>query len=258
MLARMMQLAKAYFERTSELWSQKAYARFAVRMVLPPVFAVLLFMLLYYVVGGVAGFLHMHASELAAMGLLLWGFAGWLDEHKAKRLSFRQREMEERERREKIARMEYAATQDRTYTEQGKIIFTVARELGALGIIPPTRLSNIFSPSRTIAKEKGAFFLALFLLQKDRETVDVDLLRETLQMKIDQRLMAGDFPSIDAQHIYDGRVYSGFVVDYVRDSQGFVEVYTVLVDDAYCRYRQARDLMADLPARPTDLRDMEF
>lgn len=77
-------------------------------------------------------------------------------------------------------------------------------------------------------------------------------------MKVDQRLTAGEYPAIEVRHIYHGRAYSGFAVDSVRDSQGFIEVYTVLVDDAYCRYRQERDLMADLPALPVDRRDIDY
>lgn len=105
--------------------------------------------------------------------------------------------------------------------------------MGPLGIVPPATLSHIYSPGRTIPVAKGTVNLNLFLLQKDRETVDTDLLKHTLQTKINQRLQAGEFPGIPDQYVYRGRVYSGLVVDRVRDSTGgFVEVYTAFVDDA--------------------------
>ena len=133
------------------------------------------------------------------------------------------------------------------------------RELGPLGIVPPATLSNIYSPRRTIPKANGTVNLSLFLLQKDREAVDADLLMHTLQVKIDQRLQAGEFPGIPEQHIYRGRVYSGFAVDMVRDSPGgFVEVYTALVDDAYCRYRQNRELNSYRLLPPVDRRDTDY
>ena len=110
-----------------------------------------------------------------------------------------------------------------------------------------------------IPKANGTVSLSLFLLQKDRETVDTDLLKHIAQTKIDQRLQAGEFPGIPDQHVYRGRVYSGLTVDMVRDSSGgFVEVYTTLVDDAYCRYRENRELNGYRLLPSVDRRDTDY
>lgn len=128
-----------------------------------------------------------------------------------------------------------------------------------MGIVPPATLSNIYSPGRTIPRANGTVSLSLFLLQKDCESVDTDLIKHTLQTKIDQRLQAGEFPGIPEQYMFRGRVYSGLAVDQVRDSMGgFVEVYTAFVDDAYCRYRENRELNKYRLLSPVDRRDTDY
>lgn len=216
--------------------------------------------MLICVMDNVINFLRFNYSKLIFAGLLLWCFIAWWDDHKAKQQKFRQLEREEEEREEYRARMDYGSTKDATYIEEGKILFDVSKELGGLGIVPPMRLSNLYSPSRTIPKMNGAFFFCLFLLQKDREVVDTELIRHTLQTKIDQRLTAGEYPGVDAKYTYRGRTYSGFVIDRVRDDSGggFVEVYTVLVNNAYCRYKQDRALSGDAPSTFVDRRDVDY
>lgn len=168
-------------------------------------------------------------------------------------------EQEIRERQDYSDRLEAARTQDATYTEQAKIIFSFVREVGALGIVPPTTVRNIYSPGRMVSKANGSVTASLYLLQKDCETVDTALLKHTLQTKIGQRLQAGEFPGIPEQHVYRGWVYSRVTADMVRDSVGgFVEVYTALVNDAYCRYQQNRELNSYRLLSSTDHRDTDY
>lgn len=120
------------------------------------------------------------------------------------------------------------------------------------------RPSDLYSPNRMIYVSNRTVGLSLFLLQKDREKVDINLLKHTLQTKVDQRLQAGEFPDIPAQHVYQGRVYSGFVIDMIRDNDGYLNVYTALVNDAYCRYRENRELNKYRLLPSVDRRDTDY
>ena len=247
-----------YVNTVSSLWESKKYVRSIASFAIPPILIGIAIIATTRFVVWVIWFLRTYYIELIVAALILWAFVGWLDSHREKKQKLREWEQENSAREAYKARLDYETTKEATYIEQGKIIFDVARELGVLGIVPPMRMSNIYSPSRMIPKANGTFSLALFLLQKDREQVDVELLRQTLQTKIDQRLIAGEYPAIEEKHLYKGRAYSGFIVDSVRESQGYVELYTVLTNDAYCRYRQERDLMAFLPDTPVDRRDIDY
>lgn len=239
-------------------WENGHYVRAILHFLIPILVIALLTALIAKTVVAVTTFLRFHYTQLVVAGLVLWGFVGWLDGHKERRWKLHVEEEQERERKVRAAQREYAATKDSTYVMQAQLLFSVVRSLGSLGIVPPTRLSDIYSPCRTIPKMNGAVILCQFLLQKDGEEVDLDLLQRMLQTKIDQRLSTGEFPGISAKFVYDGRSYSGLCIDSVHDSEGYVEVYTVLVNDAYCLYRQDRDLTADIYTPPIDRRDIDY
>lgn len=245
-------------EYLRKLWAQKRYIRAVITFVVPPVSIALALIFIITGISAVVNFVRHYYAQLIFAALILWAFAAWWDKHKNERLKRKQIEIEQEEREKYMARKEYAATKDATYTEQAKILFDVAREIGGLGIIPPMRLSNLYSPSRTIPKLNGEVTLCQYLLEKDREIVDTEQIKQTLQTKIDQRLMAGEFPYVPETHIYRGRTYSGFVIDTVRDGEGYLEVYTALVNDAYCRYVEHRDLNGDILLPPVDRRDIHY
>lgn len=246
-------------ESISELWAEGQYLRAILTFILPPVIIALLIILIALTVTTVLGFLRRYYPQLIMAALAVWAFLAWWDKHKAEQVQLEREAQDVRERQNYSDRLEAAQTKDATYTTQAKILFSVVRELGPLGIVPPATLSNIYSPGRTIPVAKGTVNLSLFLLQKDCESVDTDLIKHTLQTKIDQRLQAGEFPGIPEQHVYRGRVYSGLAVDQVRDSMGgFVEVYTVLVDDAYCRYCERRNLNSSILLPSVDRRDTDY
>lgn len=245
--------------RVQNLWTEGSYIRASVTVLVPLVIVALALIFLGLGISAVVNFLRFHYAELIAAALVLWAFVAWRDKRKADDIEIRRKEQEMRERQKYTEQYEAAQTETATYEAQAKVLFSVARELGALGIVPPATLSNIYSPGRMIPKANGTVSLSLFLLQKDRETVDTDLLKHIAQTKIDQRLQAGEFPGIPDQHVYRGRVYSGLTVDMVRDSSGgFVEVYTTLVDDAYCSYRENRELNGYRLLPSVDRRDTDY
>lgn len=246
-------------EHTQELWTGGHYIRAILTFLLPLIAVGMAIGLMIMGITALFGFFRQYYAQLIMAALIMWAFIAWWDKHKAEQIRLERESQDVREREVYTDRLEAARTKDATYTEQAKILFSVVRELGPLGIVPPATLSNIYSPGRTIPVAKGTVNLSLFLLQKDCESVDTDLIKHTLQTKIDQRLQAGEFPGIPEQHVYRGRVYSGLAVDQVRDSMGgFVEVYTVLVDDAYCRYCERRNLNSSILLPSVDRRDTDY
>lgn len=158
-------------------------------------------------------------------------------------------EQKERQRQETIR--EKAQAQDSIYEKMGKALWEIARGLGALGIVPPNRLGDIYAPGRIIPKMGGEVLLGLYLLQKSRDDVDTETLITTMQTKADQMFTAGDFLGFDEK-------YEGLAIVRVKDSVGFVEVYAALVDESYKRYKLNGDLDRDVPSSSIDRRDMDY
>lgn len=193
-------------------------------------------------------------SALVVLVAIFSIFAYFLD----RRAERKREEEERRERMRQEAIKEKARTMDITYRKMAKVVWNIARELGPLGIVPPNRLDEIYSPGRMISAKGGEVLLGLYLLQKSRDEVETDVLIYTMQTKADQKIVAGEFPEIPKEFIFQGRVYSGFSIDAVRDSRGFVEVYTVLTDESYCQYKLDNEIEKDAPSPSVDRRDIDY
>lgn len=243
---------------TTELWEDRRYIRSILTCLLPPVLIGLILVLIIKAVIAGFNFLCRYYAQLIFAAFAICVFVAWLDKRRADKIDLERQEQDIRERRDYSDKLETALTEDATYVAQAYVIFDVAKELGPLGIVPPMRPSDLYSPNRMIYVSNRTVGLSLFLLQKDREKVDINLLKHTLQTKVDQRLQAGEFPDIPAQHVYQGRVYSGFVIDMIRDNDGYLNVYTALVNDAYCRYRENRELNKYRLLPSVDRRDVDY
>lgn len=258
MLEKIKQIFNYWANTVAQFGNERRYF-LAILTFLPPIVLVaLLAVLIIKVITACFNFFHRYYVELIIATIAICVLIAWCDKRRAEKFRQKQAEREQEEHDRYMARKEYAATKDATYIEQGKMLFDVAREASGLGLIPPMRLSNLYSPSRTIPKLNGEVTLCQYLLEKDREVVDVELVKQTLQTKVNQRLMAGEFPGIPETHTYRGRTYSGFVIDAVRDGEGYLEVYTALANDAYCRYKERRELNSDRLAPPVDRRDVDY
>ncbi|MDU3679300.1 MAG: hypothetical protein E7G07_04660 [Flavonifractor plautii] len=206
----------------------------------------------------VAAFLDRYLIGIGIAAAAVW----WLLDQRSKRKAAReeQKRLEQERERARWVR-DYEATKDATYTKEGKMVLGVVKEMGSMGIVPPRRLSDIYSPGRTIPIGGGKAMLCQYLIEKARGIeVDEEQFASVLQTKIDQRLAADEWPDVKAQHVYDGRVYSGFTVHKVRDSSdgGYLEVYTALVNDAYCRYLLDQEMGKDAPPPSADRRDIDY
>lgn len=259
MLEKGKELFYKWCNKVNEFREDERYILSILILFLPPILIGLLIILIIKAITAGFNFLCQHFSQLIFAVFAICVFVAWLDKRKADNLENERKAQDIRERRDCCDKLEAAKTKDATYVAGAKVLFPVSRELGPLGIVPPATLSNIYSPGRTVPVANGTVNLSLYLLQKDCETIDTDLLKHTLQMKIDQRLQAGEFPGLPEQHVYRGRVYSGFAVDMVRDSPGgFVEVYTALVNDSYCQYRERRNLNSSILLPSVDRRDTDY
>ena len=254
MLEKIKQFLNNWAGNVREYWDAGYRFRAGFTFIVPPILVALTIILLFLGVSAVFDFLRRYYAQLFFMAVGICVFVAWLDKRKADNLENERKAQDIRERRDCSDRLEAAKTKDATYVAGAKILFPSVRELGPLGIVPPATLSSIYSPGRTVPVANGSVNLSLYLLQKDCETVDTDLLK-----RIDQKLQAGEFPGIPEQHVYRGRVYSGFAVDMVRDSMGgFVEVYTALVNDSYCQYRERRNLNSGILLPSIDHRDTDY
>lgn len=181
---------------------------------------------------------------------------GCLLDERAKR---KRVEAERLEQLRQEAIRENARTADATYTKMAKVVYEIAHDLGPVGILPPHMLSDIYSTGeRMIPMQEGAVMLGLFTLQKSGDTVDTDVLSFTMQEKINKKLTTGELPGIVCNIAYKNRVYSGFIIDAVVDRPGFVEVYTVLTDENYCRFKMECEQSKSVPALTVDRRDTDY
>lgn len=259
MLEKIKQFLNNWAGNVREYWDAGYRFRAGFTFIVPPILVALTIILLFLGVSAVFDFLRRYYAQLFFMAVGICIFVAWLDKRKADNLENERKAQDIRERQNYSDQFEAARTKDATYVAGAKIVFPCARELGPLGIVPPATLTNIYSQGRTVPQMGGAVLLNVYLLQKDRETVDTDLLQHILQTKIDQLLADDRIPGVDEAYIYRGHSYSGFIIDRVRDSPGgFVEVYTAFVNDSYCEYRERRNLNGGILLPSVDRRDTDY
>ncbi|MDF2855384.1 MAG: hypothetical protein K0Q87_1235 [Neobacillus sp.] len=245
----------SWVSRLADLWEQKRYGSFTLLLLSVPVSIGLAIFLFWIAALGLIGFVAVHFIEIAVIVGLPTALLSWIAAKKSERLEQR-KELDEKERQRRLA--EYNARKESTYDVEAKMLFPVARELSGVGLNPPMRLSNLYSPCRTLPRSDGAVILCQFLIQKSQEIIDTDLIKHLAQTKIDQRLASGEYPGMKQYHIFEGRSFSSFMVTDVVDGEGFIEVYTVLVNNEVCLYLQSRDLNRDIAPRQTDKTDLEY
>lgn len=246
-------LLKNYITGIASDWTEGRKARAVGKVILPlaPVAAL----------AGICVLVWKYREAIYSGLILVVAFVAIIGYFMDKRAERKNAEEERRERLRQEAIRENARTADATYTMMGKVVYKIACELGSPDIIPPTRLSAIYSPGRMVLKNNGAVQLGLYLLQKSGVvTIDEDSLADLMQTKVDQMLESEELPEIPQKIIYHGRAYSGFMIHKVRDSgnANFVEVYTVLTNESYLRYKLDGELDKDTPAPSVDRRDINY
>lgn len=125
----------------------------------------------------IGAFFDKYFRTLVAVGLGVWGLADWLEKRRQKREEWKQAEEARREAKRQEAIREKAHTAEATYKMMAKVVYEIARGLGPSGIVPPNRLSDIYSPNHMVPIGSGEVMLGLYLLPKSRDDVDTDLLK---------------------------------------------------------------------------------
>ncbi len=242
---------KDYFTGIGTDWGKGRKPRAVGKVILPLVPVALLIGLLVVI---------WKNREAIVSGLVVLVLVGSIIGYFLDKCAERKRAEAERfEQKRQEAIRENARTADATYTKMANVVFEIARDLGPVGIVPPRMLSDIYSTgSRMIPIQDGAVMLALFTLQKSGDSVETGTLSFTMQEKIDKKLVAGEFPGIDRNKTYNDRVYSGFIIHAVVDRPGFVEVYAVLTDENYCRFKMECEQNKSVPAPSVDRRDVDY
>lgn len=119
-------------------------------------------------------------------------------------------------------------------------LFNVLYEkANAIGLEKPTSLSELDSPAKLIPR--NGYVLCQYIGMKQADIVDTALISEYLQTKITQRLNAGEFPEVPTRsYIYEGQAHPSIFIDSITDAGAYIQINTVLVNEAYCQYLQNR------------------
>lgn len=175
------------------------------------------------------------------------------EERQAKILEMREQQAEQTAEVERVVA-------ENSYAIIRKCLFTVLSELASvIGLVKPTTLSEMDSPSRIIPR-KG-FMLCQLVAMKMSSEVDLKLIKESLQMRIGQKLLAGEFEDLrERSHVYNGRAYSVLYIDEITDTGGYIQINLTLVNDAYCQYleNKAYAKQQNMMQSPTLPRDTDF
>lgn len=242
---------KAYVYGIGTDWQAGRKPRAVGKVILPCLPVVLLVLVVLFV--------KMHWEAILILFGIITIMLYVLGEMKKKANERNRAEAERQEQLRQEAIRENARTADATYTKMANVIYDVARDLGPLGIVSPRMLSDIYSSGdRMISKQDGAVMLGLFTLQKSKDTVDTETMQFTMQEKINKKLTAGELPGVARDVIYNGRAYSGFIIHAVVNRPGFVEVYAVLTDENYCRFKMECEQNKSIPAPSVDRRDTDY
>ncbi|AMJ40503.1 hypothetical protein [Anaerotignum propionicum] len=165
----------------------------------------------------------------------------------------------EEQHAEQSAEMDKAVAEN-NYSIIRQCLFTVLSEQADnIGLVKPSTFSEMNSPSRIISC--NGFYLCQFVVMKKGTAIDLKLIKECLQMRIVQKLNAGEFPELSVRsHIYNGRAYPILYIHTLEDTGGYIQINTALVNNKYCQSLEASRYAQQQNALPatTISRDVDF
>lgn len=129
---------------------------------------------------------------------------------------------------------------ENNYTIIRQCLFTVLTEKAdVIGLVNPSTLSDMNSPSRILPHND--FMLCQFVAMKKGSEVDLKLIKDCIQMRITQKLNAGEFEQLSVRtHVYNGRIYPALYLHEAVDTGGYIQLNMVLVNDAFCKHLETR------------------
>ncbi|WP_085833819.1 hypothetical protein [Clostridium merdae] len=166
---------------------------------------------------------------ISISGVVIYMWNTKREEKKAKQIQIqRQQEIQSAEIERAVAENNYAIIR--------QCLFSVLSEQAErINLVKPSTLSEMNSPSRIIAQ--NGFMLCQFVAMKQTDEVDLKLVKECLQMRISQKLNAGEFHELSGRnHVYNGRAYPLLYIDDVVNTGGYIQLNVALSNDAFCQY----------------------
>ena len=121
-------------------------------------------------------------------------------------------------------------------------MFQVLQEKAeVLGLVKPITLSDLDSPCHIIHRE--GFCLCQFVAMKKEQELDLILVKELLQLRLQQKLLAFEFPAFKvATHIYNGYSYPILYIDEIYNAGGYIQLNLAIVNDRFCEYLLAKNM----------------
>lgn len=136
-------------------------------------------------------------------------------------------------------------------------LFSVVNEIGStLNLAKVNSPSELDSPSKIITKSNVTMYE--FLILKTSE-VDVDAIKEVLQTRITQKILANELSLSQKNFIYDGKAYPILIIDSVSNRGNYVEVDIAWASNRYCEMLKLRHLaLLENNSAITNFKDGDF
>lgn len=142
---------------------------------------------------------------------------------------------EVKEAAEKQQREAELISAESSYNTVRKCLYTVLNETAStLNLVAPKSYTALDSQVHT--SDNGRFVILHYVCQTNGD-IDTAVISEVLNMRIGQKLSAGDFTELSTSaYIYEGRSYPIIMIDSVIDVGAYINIDVVISNEAYCEY----------------------
>lgn len=140
-----------------------------------------------------------------------------------------------KEAAEKQQREAELISAESSYNTVRKCLYTVLNETAStLNLVAPKSYTALDSQVHT--SDNGRFVILHYFCQTNGD-IDTAVISEVLNMRIGQKLSAGDFTELSTSaYIYEGRSYPIIMIDSVIDVGAYINIDVVICNEAYCEY----------------------
>jgi len=158
---------------------------------------------------------------------------------------------EVKEAAEKQQREAELISAESSYNTVRKCLYTVLNETAStLNLVAPKSYTALDSQVHT--SDNGRFIILHYVCQKNGD-IDTAVVSEVLNMRIGQKLSAGDFTELSTSaYIYEGRSYPIIMIDSIIDVGAYISIDVVICNEAYCEYLRNKSNSGKPPFVPKD------
>lgn len=182
---------------------------------------------------------------LTILGLIIY----WINTYRSKRSTIVKAKKQEIQLK---MEQEQKAIAESNYGFVQQIIFQLLCELcSSLGIEKPITLSSIESPTHYYQISDVTYYQ--FLSNKTHE-VDIVVIKEIMQKRINQKLNAMEFSGITQScYFYEGVVYPSVLIDKVADMNTYIQFDVVITNEKYCKDLFIRNQLKYQDRKPNNI-----